>query len=130
MKARFLSLNLDFFGFSASMVCAVHCGVLPILLTLSAFGGLHWMHTPWIEFGFIGISMIIAAIALTRNFFKHVHIRKALYIVLIGFLLLLLGRFSNSFFEAFWSVVGGLAIATGHIVNWQLARRSECCKTH
>ena len=131
MGKRFFSYaHADLIGFSASMVCAVHCAFLPILLTVSAFGGLTWLHEPWIEITFILMSVAVATFALGRNFRRHKHIRTAIQVVAVGFALILISRVMPGEAHHFVSAAGGVTVAFGHILNWQQARKSPCCTTH
>ena len=129
-KQFFSSIHADLVGFYASMACAVHCAFLPLLLTVSAFGGLEWLHEPWLEITFIVSSIVIATFALGRNFRKHKHIRTALQIVAVGFTLILLSRVIPGEAHHVVSAAGGVTIALGHVVNWRQAKKSPCCETH
>jgi hypothetical protein len=132
MYKRFFSYaHTDLLGFSASMACAVHCAFLPVLLTVSTFGGLKWLSSPVLEIGFIILSLAVAVFALGRNFRKHKHIQRAIQVVAIGFTLILISRFmDHGTAHHILSAIGGVTIATGHILNWHLARKSPCCETH
>lgn len=130
MKQRFLSVHVDFAGFTASIICAVHCGMLPVLLTLSASGRLAWFGNPVVDFGFIGLSFLFAFWALGRNFRRHHHIRKAVIVIAMGFVCILVGHLLHGNWEYVLSAFGGITIASGHILNWRMARTSTCCTTH
>lgn len=121
---RFTSLNLDFFGFFASALCAVHCLALPFVLTLGMLSGLEWLVHGVVEMVFIGLSLVIATWSLSRSIPRH-QSRKPLRIALLGFALLLISRFIPG--EALHLVTGiaGFIIAYSHWVNWKLLRRRE-----
>jgi uncharacterized membrane protein len=130
IRATFFShAHTDLVGFTASMACALHCSLLPFILTVSTLGGLKWLANPWIEVLFITLSVVIATIALGRNFRKHKHIMRAIQVVAVGFALLIASRFFEGNPEHVLSALGGIVIATGHILNWRLARTSPCCRT-
>lgn len=131
MQKRFFTYaHPDLLGFSASLACAVHCAFLPIILTVSTFGGLKWLSSPVVEVGFIIASLVIATVALGRNFRKHKHIQLAIKVVVAGFALILISRFTHGDMHHILSAIGGMTIAGGHILNWRLARKSPCCETH
>ena len=131
MRKRFFAYaHTDLVGFSASAVCAVHCGLLPVILTFSALSGLAWLANPWVEGTFIVSSIAIAIFALGRNFRRHLHIQRAIQIVAVGFTLIILSRFFEGNVHGVMAATGGMVVASGHIVNWQLARKSVCCNTH
>ena len=131
MNERFFSrLHTDVWGFGASTVCAVHCGMLPFVLTFSSLGSIRWLSNPWIELGFIVLSAMIATLAIGQNFRQHKHIRLAIQVVLAGFALILAGHFLPGSMEYILTALGGATVATGHVLNWRLARKSVCCTNH
>lgn len=93
-------------------------------------GGLKWLSSPILEVGFIVLSIAVAVFALGRNFRRHKHIQRAIQIVAVGFTLILLSRFLDGNAHHIVSAIGGVTIAAGHILNWQLARKSPCCEVH
>lgn len=131
MMSRFFSkVHPDSVGFAASMACAVHCGMLPFILTFSALSGWRWLAEPWIEIGFIILSFVIALIAIGRNFGRHKHILLAIKVITAGFAVILLSRFmEHGTAEHMVTAAGGVLIAIGHVLNWRLARKSACCAT-
>ena len=71
MKNQFVGLHPDFMGFSASLLCAVHCAALPFLLTLAPLAGLQFLRNPWVEYALILISFGIACYALIPGYRRH-----------------------------------------------------------
>ena len=113
------------------MVCAIHCAFLPVILTMSALGGLQWMADPVIELSFLTLSVGIAVLALMKNARKHKHIRLAIQTIAIGFCLVIASRFVHpENLHHGLTALGGIVIASGHILNWRLAKSSECCVEH
>ena len=129
-KQFFTYLHTDLIGFSASLICAVHCSLLPVILTLSAFSSLTWLSHPWFEGAFIASSIVIATFALGKNFRKHVHIRRSLQIIAAGFVFIILSRIIHGEAHHYLAAIGGMIIAIGHIYNWRQSRKSACCATH
>ena len=131
LKQFFSYSHVDLAGFSASMLCAIHCAALPVILTLGATGGLNWLESPVLEIFFIVTSIVIAVFALGRNFRKHKHIRLAIQVVAAGFALIIVSRLMpHGDLHHILSAIGGVTIAAGHILNWHLAKTSPCCNEH
>jgi hypothetical protein len=131
MQNNFFSKShTDLWGFGAALTCAVHCGMLPMILTFSSLSGLKWLGNPWIELSFILLSFCIAAFAITRNFRRHKHIMLAVKVVALGFALIIVAHMVGGIAEYFIAAAGGVTIAFAHILNWRLARKSECCEHH
>ena len=87
------------------------------------------MANPWIELSFIIASMGIAFFALGKNFRKHKHILRAIQVVIAGFVLIVGSHFLpfDTTLTHVLAALGGLTVAAGHILNWQLAKKSTCC---
>ncbi|MEM6698550.1 MAG: MerC domain-containing protein [Bacteroidota bacterium] len=76
---KFFSWHWDFIGFGASLLCALHCMLLPVVFSLGMFTGAHWLTNSFGEWVFIGVSIGIAALSLWQSYFKkHQNIRPLL----------------------------------------------------
>ncbi len=129
MKNKFVSFNLDFLGFSASFLCAIHCAVLPILLTFSAMAGLEFLEDPIVEYGMIGLSAVFASLSLISSYKKTHRNNLPLLIVAFGFSFIAMSHVKDSeVFEAVFMTIGGFSIATAHIINWRLCKQCAACK--
>ena len=129
MNNRFLSSHLDFLGFSASFLCAIHCAILPFVMTVGLMGGLSWLANPIVENGFIVMSLGLAATSLYPSFKKKHHRLRALKVAGIGFGLLFFSRWvgHGNLLEVVTVVLGGLLIAYAHYINWKLLKTSSSC---
>lgn len=120
MKNQFVGVHLDFVGFSASLLCAIHCAALPFLLSLAPLTGLQFLDNHWIEYAIIALSFIIATTSLLHGYRKHHNKRVTLVIALIGFALIGTGQVMESeWLEALFTSVGGITIAVAHLINWK-----------
>lgn len=127
---HFISLNKDFFGFMASMACAIHCALLPFILTIGALSSLAWLEHPMIEAGFILLSLILAGWSIVIGYLRHHKNYTALITVLVGFALIIASRFFEGSMEAILTTLGGLTIAAAHIINWRLLRQHKTDPAH
>jgi len=132
MDKHFVGYNTDFFGFFASFLCAIHCSLLPFVMTVGMLGGLSWLAEPWVEVTFIILSVILATLSLYPSYKKQHHSDKALKIAALGFSLLFISRLvgHGSSIEVVTIVIGGLLIAFAHVVNWRLLKKSQLCCEH
>ncbi len=122
MHTKFISLNLDFLGFSASMLCAVHCLALPFIVTFGALSGLSWMENHAIESCFIFFSILFASLSLIQGYRKQHQQLDAIYVVAIGFLVILASRFVDGNLHVVLAGIGGCAVALAHLINWRLLK--------
>ncbi len=119
MKNSFVALHMDFVGFCSSALCAVHCALTPVLISLIPLSGLQFLSNPMIEYSLIITSIIIASWALFRGYSSQHKDPLPLVVVGYGFLLITLGRFAQAEWqEIFFSSVGAISVAAAHLVNW------------
>ncbi len=64
-------LNWDALGISASLACAVHCVVLPLLVTSLPVFGINIIHNKAFEIFMILIALLIGLWALHHSYFRH-----------------------------------------------------------
>ena len=120
MKFNLNSQLLDKVGMSASVACAIHCALLPIVLTLLPIIGLEFLANPAIELGMIALSLSLAIFALLGAYQKH---RKAwpFVILMLGFAFIALGHLLAGL-ESILIPSGGLLIAIAHFINLKLTK--------
>ena len=124
MRARFISLHLDAVGFFASILCALHCALLPLLLLLMPMAPLEVLHKPFAELLVVGVSFLIAAVSLGFSFPKHRRNHVPL-IMLLGFLTILAAHFTatSEIMELVLTSSGGVLVALGHYANWRYSHQ-------
>ncbi len=120
MRARFVSLQLDAFGFFASLLCAVHCALLPLFLVLLPVARLDFLFDPAVELILVSGSLILAALSISGSYQKHGRISVPLA-MLVGFASIFFGIFvaSSIEIEILCTSLGGVLVALGHYLNWR-----------
>ncbi len=126
---KFFSWHLDSVGFGASLLCALHCTLMPLVLTMGMFAGAHWLMNPHGEWIFIGMSIGIASWSLLRSFFNQHQNMRPLLIAGLGFLGLIVAQKVVSSNTHWLMATGGGLIAYAHFYNWQLAHRPKIQQT-
>lgn len=125
---QFFSFNLDSIGFFASTICAVHCMAVPMLLTISTWGGLQILNDPSIEWTVLSISALLALFSLVPSYFRHHKRLKAILLVAGGFMLIGIGRLeTDQVFEIVFTSTGAATVGFAHYINWRLFRN---CPVH
>src|SRR5690606_26098025 len=119
MFKSFFQWNADSAGFFASLLCAIHCSAIPILISLGLMSSGSWMHNHLFDWIIIGFGFVMAGYAIVGDYFKK-H-RKILPMILafLGFAFLLIGMIEHHGWMLIFSVAGGLLVATSHVVNWK-----------
>ncbi|MEM6829694.1 MAG: MerC domain-containing protein [Bacteroidota bacterium] len=118
-------LNWDLVGMWAAGVCAVHCALLPILLTIGALSGVSaWAH-PVVETVFVGTSLLIGIFVLIPQYRNAHHRLTPLLLMTLGLLLIVGGHFLGLHeFEPVFTTIGGLTVLTSHFLNWRYYKKS------
>lgn len=68
MKKR---INWDALGIGASLACAIHCALLPLILTSLPIFGINIIENKGFEYLMIGLAFVIGAYALWHGYQKH-----------------------------------------------------------
>lgn len=121
------TFQLDKIGFALSLTCAIHCAVLPLLITFLPLIGGEFLKHPQIELFLMLSSVLIAAYVLYKDFkFKHQKIQAIKWAVL-GFGILFSGHLWHEI-EFVFAVLGGFILVWAYLLNWKLIQQVKVCK--
>jgi hypothetical protein len=87
----FRKLNLDAIGVTASVLCAIHCAVLPLVMASLPILGINILHNTLFEYGMIGLAFAIGTAALWHGFNRHHH-RLTPWFLFTGGILFLIAK--------------------------------------
>ena len=112
--------KLDNIGMTASVLCAVHCAIVPLVITSLPLLGLGFLANPWIEWSMISLALVIGIWAIGLSYFRTHRRPLPLVLLIIGFLIIIAGHlYITSWREAIIVPIGGLLIATAHFFNFK-----------
>lgn len=124
---------LDKAGTAASLLCALHCALMPLAITLLPLVGLQFLASGWVEWTLIGISAVLGTSSLCLGFKEH-RSRRALAILGAGLSLVVLGRIIEEHHLGPLGVptlvLGGITIAGAHLLNRKLCLDCRACHPH
>lgn len=121
--------HLDRIGMTASTLCAIHCALVPVFLTVLPLAGLGFLANEWVEISMIAISVVLGIVSLGMSYRKQHRKTLPLFVLLTGFSLIATGHFSGvESIEPILIPLGGLIVAAAHLVNWRLNK--VCTHTH
>lgn len=118
---------LDRVGMTASVACAIHCAVLPFVLTVLPVLGMDFFADKRVEIFMISLSVVVGAWAITRGIYSHKSVIP-LGLLMLGFTLIACGHFLIQDYEAVMVPIGGFTIAAAHYMNWRLNRICDSCR--
>jgi hypothetical protein len=120
VNAKKHSSGLDNIGMTASVLCAIHCAIVPILITSLPLLGLGFLANPLLEWGMITLALFIGFYAIGISYFRTHHKPLPILLLTTGFLVIIAGHlFITGWYEAIIVPVGGLLIATAHFFNFR-----------
>ena len=124
-----IKLNWDGVGIFTSLLCAIHCALLPVVLpTLSLFGiGIN--HNNFFEWSMIGIAFLVGVYALIHGYKKHHHQILPFIIFLGGFVFLVAKQFFADQ-KLVLLLLAVFSIITAHLINYKFCTRNQCNSPH
>jgi len=126
---------LDKTGATASLLCALHCALMPFLFSVLPVIGMGFLASEVFEWILFGTSALLGTFSLCLGFKKHRN-RKALLVLSLGLCLLAAGRMTHehtidaNYGQAILMVLGGLIVSTSHLLNYRLCQNCKRCQGH
>ena len=114
-------INWDAMGIGASLACAIHCAVLPLILSSLPLFGVNIIHNIFFEVGMIMLAMLIGSASLYHGYKKHHHSLLPLGLFTVGIGFLVAKQFIPSL--EYWFLLPGVTgIITAHLLNYRDCR--------
>jgi hypothetical protein len=122
--SRFFSrFSWDVVGFSASVICAIHCVAVPVLLMISSISGLQALHSHTIENFILAFSAAMGSISIIPGWRKHHRKTAPVFLFGCGLTMIIISRLDLALLtETVFTTAGAILIATSHWMNWRLCR--------
>jgi len=118
-------LNLDALGIGASVACAIHCAVLPLLISSLPILGINIINNIAFEYFMILLAFVIGSFSLVHGYRKHHRSYVPVLLFAIGILLLFAKQLWHEY--QFWLLpFAVIFIVSAHIRNFRLTRLSAC----
>lgn len=123
---------MDQAGAGASLLCALHCALMPFAVTVLPLLGLSFLAQEPVEWALMAMSATLGIGSLCLGYREH-RSRRALMVLSAGLALLALGRVAEvrdwEPYGAPLMVCGGLSIAAAHFINLRLCRACRVCRS-
>lgn len=114
-------INWDTFGIATSVACAIHCAVLPLVLSSLPLFGINIIENQGFELLMIGLAFVVGVYSLYHGRKKHHHSYTPLLIFALGIVLMVVKSISQS--HTLWLLIPAVtAVITAHFLNYKLCR--------
>ena len=123
-----IKVNWDIMGIATSLACAVHCAVLPVILTTLPIFGINIIHNPFFEWGMIALAFFVGVYSLLHGFIRHHQNAVPLLIFFSGFIFLVLKQVFHSY-EYLFLAIAVLLIISAHLANFRYCRLNKVCNS-
>ena len=123
-----LKLNWDRVGIMTSVICAIHCALLPLIITSLPVLGVNIIHNAYFEWGMIFLAYAVGSYSLYHGFVRHHRQWTPVILFTVGCVFWLpnnLRRAGNMFL-----LLAVILIISAHYMNYRLCHRSKCKSPH
>jgi len=124
-----IKINWDGMGIGTSIACAIHCALLPIMLSSLPILGINIIHNLFFEWGMIALAFTVGSYSLFHGYIKHHHSFIPVIIFSVGFIFLVLKQFFPTY-EYMFLTIAVVLIISAHYYNYRLCHQSKCSSPH
>lgn len=120
-----MRINYDALGIAASLACAIHCALLPLILTSLPLFGTNIINNAAFEYGMIALALVVGVYSLWHGFKRHHHRYSPLLLFGSGMALLFLKQIFHQY-QLYFLIPAVASIVMAHIINFRLCRKDGC----
>jgi drug/metabolite transporter superfamily protein YnfA len=127
MRTKY-QIKWDAISIGASLACAIHCVLLPVIFTTVTLFGIEILENPYLEVLTLLVSMSVGGWAIWRGYRKLHHQKNLIICFLAGLILMIAGNFlTYTPAEMGLKIIGAIFIITAHVKNWRACKHCEVC---
>jgi hypothetical protein len=116
-----IKINWDALGIAASLACAIHCAILPLLISSLPVLGINIINNMAFEYFMIVLAFCVGSYSLIHGYRKH-HGRIFPFILFTIGILFLLAKQRWHEDERIWLPFAVIFIVSAHLSNFRLSR--------
>ena len=114
-------INWDAFGIATSLACAIHCAILPLVLSSLPLFGVNIIDNIGFEYSMIALAFAVGAYSLYHGRKKHHHSWIPFMLFAMGMVLLLTKSIWHNW--QLWLLIPAVGcIIAAHYLNYRLCR--------
>ncbi len=114
-------INWDAFGIDASVACAIHCAVLPLILSSLPLFGINIIENQGFEFLMIALAFVVGIYSLYHGRKRHHHSYYPMVLFAAGISLLFIKSMLHSH-SLMLLLPAVLLVVIAHYLNFKLCR--------
>jgi len=114
-------INWDAFGIAASVACAIHCAVLPLILSSLPLFGVNIIENQGFEFIMIALAFVVGVYSLYHGRKKHHHSYYPMLLFAAGICLLFIKSMLHSH-SLMLLLPAVTLVVIAHYLNYKLCR--------
>ena len=122
-------INWDGLGIATSLACAIHCAILPLIVTSLPLFGINIIHNQVFEWSMIALAFAVGTYSLFHGYVKHHRSLMPISIFAAGFIFLATKQFFHEY-EYIFLVPAVILIIYAHYQNFRLCGKSKCKSPH
>ncbi len=124
-----VKLNWDGLGIATSLACAIHCAVLPLILSTLPLFGMNIIHNVYFEWGMILLACVIGSYSLYHGFIKHHRSLLPVLLFSAGCSFLFAKQVMHDY-EIILLIPAVILIISAHYINYRICQRHKCSSAH
>lgn len=114
-------VNWDALGIATSVACAIHCAILPLVLSSLPLFGINILNNEMFEYLMILIALMIGVWSLWHGFKKHHHSFLPITIFVVGIITLVFKQVWHQW-SIYFLIPAVLFIISAHWLNYKKCR--------
>ena len=123
-------INWQALGISASLICAIHCALMPLLVTSLPLFGVNLIENIWVEVSLLVFAFVVGFYSLWHGYKKHHHRIVTLLIFTAGITLFVVHQFVEVPYYGITLILPGvISVLSAHFLNYRLCRKANHCHT-
>jgi len=119
-------INYDALGIATSVACAIHCAILPLLLSSLPLFGINIINNTSFEYMMIFIALCVGLYSLWHGYKKHHHSTIPILLFTAGIGMLFLKQLFHEKF-IYFLIPAVTLIVSAHWVNYQSCKKADHC---
>jgi len=122
---QYLLRKADMLGIGVGLACAIHCALLPVILSTGVLSSISWFDHIVVDVLFLIASLIIGLYALVKSYRVYRHSLVPIVIALFGFVIISYTIIVHDHTSLWLPASGGVLLAIAHYYNYALRLKTK-----